>query len=167
MLVHDLGKGVTPKSELPSHRGHEKTGISLVEELCTRFRVPKHFRLLALKVCEFHLHLHRIEELKPTTVLKLIEQLDGFRQPQQIEDFIAGCTADMQGRLGKEGCAYPQASVLREYFAAANDVDTGGVSREAMETGKKGKEIGEAVRRARLNAIRKKVEQVRENETRT
>ncbi len=161
VLVHDLGKGVTPKSELPSHHGHEKSGLPLVEDVCTRFRVPKNFRQLARKVCEYHLHLHRIADLKSTTVLKLIEQLDGFRQPRQVEDFIAACTADKRGRLGLEQSAYPQGSVLREYFEAANGVDTGDISRQAAQTGKKGKEIGEAVRRARLSAITKVGSQVR------
>ncbi|MBX2867195.1 MAG: multifunctional CCA addition/repair protein [Acidiferrobacterales bacterium] len=155
VLVHDLGKGVTPKEELPSHRGHEKTGMPLVEDVCERFRVPKSFRHLALKVCEFHLHLHRVIELKPKTVLKLIEQLDGFRNPQQVERFIAACTADKRGRQGMEQSAYPQASLLREYVEATNGVNTREISALAADKGKTGQEIGEAVRRARLDAIRK------------
>ena len=40
-LVHDLGKAVTPKNVLPSHRGHEKSGLPLIKQLSARLRVPK------------------------------------------------------------------------------------------------------------------------------
>ena len=34
VLMHDLGKGVTPADILPSHHGHEDAGVALVEQLC-------------------------------------------------------------------------------------------------------------------------------------
>ena len=40
-LVHDLGKAVTPKDILPSHKGHEKGGLPIIKSLCERLRVPK------------------------------------------------------------------------------------------------------------------------------
>ncbi|MGR5541201.1 HD domain-containing protein, partial [Vibrio campbellii] len=46
--VHDLGKGVTPKSEWPSHKMHCHTGVKLIKKLCDRVRVPNEFRDLAL-----------------------------------------------------------------------------------------------------------------------
>jgi len=39
-LIHDLGKGVTPKERYPSHHGHDKAGIKLVEDLGSRIAVP-------------------------------------------------------------------------------------------------------------------------------
>lgn len=39
-LVHDLGKGSTPKELLPHHYGHEERGIPLVEKLGNRIGVP-------------------------------------------------------------------------------------------------------------------------------
>ena len=32
-LVHDLGKGITPREQLPRHDGHETTGLPLVQAL--------------------------------------------------------------------------------------------------------------------------------------
>ena len=69
-VCHDLGKSLTEDSTLPSHPGHETAGLPLIEELCARLRVPTAHKSLALKVCQFHLHVHKAFELKPSTILK-------------------------------------------------------------------------------------------------
>ena len=68
-LVHDLGKAVTPKEILPSHTGHEKGGLAIIDALCERLRVPKKYRSLALAVAEYHLHMHKMFELKASLSL--------------------------------------------------------------------------------------------------
>ena len=40
-LVHDLGKGVTPKSMYPHHYGHDEKGVKIVEEFGKRINAPK------------------------------------------------------------------------------------------------------------------------------
>lgn len=40
-LVHDLGKGITPKEMLPHHYGHDQKGVVLVENFGTRLKMPK------------------------------------------------------------------------------------------------------------------------------
>lgn len=151
-LVHDLGKALTPVDQLPAHRNHEKRGRAPVAALCDRLRVPVAYRQLALKVCEFHLLMHRIYELKPATVLKLLEALDGFRNPDEVRGFVTCCAADMRGRLGNERDPYPQSELLLEYLAAAVSVDSGEIAR-AFEVGTNGERIKQAVRRARTEAI--------------
>ena len=59
VLVHDLGKALTPDSVLPSHTGHEKSGLPLVKALCDRLTVPNSHRQLAMAVTEYHLHSHK------------------------------------------------------------------------------------------------------------
>ncbi len=39
-LVHDLGKGITPKEMLPHHYGHDEKGVKLVGELGKRIGIP-------------------------------------------------------------------------------------------------------------------------------
>ena len=39
-LVHDLGKGITPKEILQHHYGHDKNGVKLVENLGNRLKIP-------------------------------------------------------------------------------------------------------------------------------
>lgn len=40
-LVHDLGKGITPKEIYPHHYGHDKKGINLIEIMSNRIGIPR------------------------------------------------------------------------------------------------------------------------------
>ena len=64
VLMHDLGKGVTPAEILPSHHGHEDAGVALVEQLAARLRVPNHLRELAVLTARYHTHVHQASELR-------------------------------------------------------------------------------------------------------
>jgi tRNA nucleotidyltransferase (CCA-adding enzyme) len=149
VLLHDLGKGITPKQKWPSHVGHEAAGVPLVDAVCSRLRTPNAMHELARKVCAGHLDCHRILEARPTTVLRLLERLDVFRQPEVLPDFVMACEADYRGRKGLEDRPYPQGEYLQNaYRAAANirarDLDLEGIS---------GPEVGERLRQARIEAI--------------
>ncbi len=52
VLVHDLGKALTPVEELPRHIMHEERGIKPVNELCDRLKVPTYTKQLALAACK-------------------------------------------------------------------------------------------------------------------
>lgn len=149
-LCHDLGKGVTPKSELPHHIKHEINGLPLVEASCNRFKVPNEFKQLALKVCQFHLHCHRAFELKPSTILKLFNQLDLWRKPEEFEEFLIACEADAKGRLGFEDKAYPQANFLR----LAAEKCTAVTAKKFIEEGIQGKLIKQAMDVERINILK-------------
>ena len=47
-LVHDLGKGVTPRHEWPRHIGHEHAGVKVIARLCERLKVPNEHRELGM-----------------------------------------------------------------------------------------------------------------------
>ncbi len=149
-LVHDLGKGTTPESEWPRHIAHEARGRKLVDQLCDRLKVPNQYRELAIVVAEYHGLYHRAEELRPQTVLKLFKNLDLFRRPQRLEQFLAACEADSRGRTGFEDQEYVQVKLLREAFAAAKSVDNAAVINDGFE----GKAIGEELDRRRVEAIK-------------
>ena len=151
VLTHDLGKALTPKNALPAHRGHEKTGLKPVEAMCTRLRAPEKYRKLALAVCEYHLHHHRLRELKPATVLTLLEQLDGFRQPDNVRLFSLCCIADERGRTGMQDQACPQSELLHSYHATALSVNAAAIARQC----KTGAQIKTELRRQRTTAIAK------------
>ncbi|NQY35032.1 MAG: multifunctional CCA addition/repair protein [Alteromonadaceae bacterium] len=149
-LCHDLGKGITPEHELPSHKGHEKTGLPLVEKVCQQFKVPNEYKQLALKVCQFHLHCHKAFELKSSTILKLFNQLDVWRKPQEFEDFLMTCEADFKGRKCFENKIYPQADFLRVTLHETLKINT----QVFIEQGKKGKAIKEAIDAERIHIIK-------------
>ncbi|MGA8258739.1 MAG: multifunctional CCA addition/repair protein [Arenicellales bacterium] len=151
VLVHDLGKAVTPKDQWPRHHRHEILGLEPIDKLCDRYRVPGRYREFARHVCRYHLHMHRLSELKPATIVKLIDSLGGFRDARRIDQFIIACRADALGRKGKERSPYPQADLFRRCFEAAAAVP----GREIAAGLTTGKEIGEAVFRERCEAVKK------------
>ncbi|RLA49888.1 MAG: multifunctional CCA addition/repair protein, partial [Gammaproteobacteria bacterium] len=107
VLVHDLGKGITPTDILPRHMGHEENGVPLVEAVSKRLRVPKRFVKLAVVVTRFHLLCHKVQTLRPKTVLKILKGLDIFRNPAHLEPFLLACEADARGRVNFEDSNYP------------------------------------------------------------
>ena len=122
VLLHDLGKGITPKDQWPRHLNHEATGLPLVEAVCKRLKVPKDYLAMAKLVCENHLKCHRVPEMKPSTIVKLLQTLDGFRRPERVRQFVAACESDSRGRLGFEDRAYSQAALLLGCLDAAKQV---------------------------------------------
>ena len=151
VLLHDLGKGVTPREHWPSHRGHEQTGIPLVRAFCARLRVPNACRDLALAVTENHLRVHRSEELRASTTLNLVEQFRGLRDPEYFEDALWACRCDVRGRLDRESVDYPSIERLR----AARDVAATVQASDAMAQGAVGPQIGERLRQLRIAAIKR------------
>lgn len=150
-LCHDLGKALTPPEQWPSHRMHEQRGIEPAIAMSQRLKVPTEHRELAVLCAREHLNIHRIAELKPTTVHALIARCDGFRKPARIDQLATVCEADARGRAGLSDAPYPQATTLRQLHAAAMAVGS-----EAIITrGVSGPAFGEALRAARISAIAK------------
>ena len=147
-LAHDLGKALTPAGELPRHVMHEQRGIEPVAALSARLKVPAEHRDLAVLCCREHLNVHRIDELKPATVHELIARCDGFRKPARIDQLATVCEADKRGRAGLGDEPYPQGDTLRRLHAAAMSVRAADVAR-----GLDGPAVGEAIRKARIDAI--------------
>jgi len=148
-LTHDLGKALTPEDVLPRHIAHEHRGLKPLASLCERLKVPAEYAQLAALTCRHHLDAHRALELKPATVLMLLEAFDAFRRPERLEPFLITCTADKRGRLQHEHDAYPQADFLR----AARDAARAVTAQPFLEQGLTGTAIGAAMRRARIHAI--------------
>ena len=149
-LVHDLGKGTTPRELWPKHVGHEERGVALIEQLCARLRVPTGHRELAVQVSRQHGKVHRMGELRSTTVLELLEQVDAFRRPERLERLILACEADARGRGPERRVApYPQAGMLRAAHDAAAAVR---LAPDILAQGD-GAAIAQRLRMARLAAI--------------
>jgi tRNA nucleotidyltransferase (CCA-adding enzyme) len=121
-LVHDLGKGLTDPDQWPSHRGHEILGLKPIEQVSERLKVPNDCTQLALLMSEFHSHMHRAFELKPTTILKMFNRCDAWRKASRFEQLIVTCEADARGRTGFEDRDYDQAKFIRKAFEVANQV---------------------------------------------
>lgn len=121
-LVHDLGKGTTPKDELPKHISHELRGVPLVHAVCDRFNLPDTWRKLGSITAQWHLQAHRALELSPKRVVKLFRDAGFFDRPELLNGFLIACEADKRGRAGRELTLYPQADFLFQCFEAARVV---------------------------------------------
>jgi len=148
-LLHDLGKGLTPEEEWPRHIAHEQKGLKAIKAVSLRFKVPRDCQELALLVGQYHTHGHRALELKPSTVLDLLQSFDVYRRPQRFEEFIVACEMDARGRKGFEDRSYPQADYLRGAALAARQVAV----QPLLDKGYQGQELGEALKRERLDTL--------------
>ena len=148
-LLHDLGKGATPKAEWPSHRMHDVRGVPRVEQFAARLRLPNAQRELALAVTREHLLVHRAEELRPGTLLQLLERMRAFQRGIFFEQALDACLCDARGRLGLEESDYPPPAFLREAAAAARAVQ----ARDVMTPEISGAAVGEALSKARVERL--------------
>ena len=150
VLMHDLGKATTPQHILPAHHGHELQGVRLVKNFCRHWRVPRTHTDLALITTEYHSHVHRALELKPSTLLKLFTATDVFRKPERFEKMTRACLADLRGRLNFESAAYPQADYLVTLGTKLREADLSSVKQSGLQ----GSELGEAIYKFRLGIIK-------------
>ncbi|MGX5673758.1 multifunctional CCA addition/repair protein [Thermomonas fusca] len=148
-LCHDLGKALTPADVLPKHLMHEQRGVAPAIAMSQRLKVPNEHRELAVACCREHLNVHRIAELKASTVHELIARCDGFRKPARIDQLASVCEADARGRAGRGEADYPQADTLRRLHAAAMAVRGADIAAQGVI----GPAFGEALRKARIAAI--------------
>ena len=149
VLMHDLGKARTDPNEWPSHVGHDRLGLPLVEEVCKRMRTPTAYRELATRVCLLHLRCHQLMEMRPVKVMSLIEDADLLRRPEGLQPFLQACEADYRGRKGREDKAYPQAERLKKALEAVLAIQARQLAIEGLD----GPAIGEKLRQARIEAI--------------
>jgi len=150
-LLHDLGKGSTPRDEWPRHAGHEERSVGLVRQVCERLRVPHDCRDLALLTAQYHGIVHRALDLEPAGVLELLQSCDALRRPQRFAQLLAASACDFHGRPGYPDRLYPQAGRLRAALEAAQSVDAGAIAKRQSDP----RRIQEEVATARLDAIRR------------
>lgn len=151
VLVHDLGKGTTPREHLPGHAGHERRSVDLINKLSTRLRVPKRYLGLARAVARFHGMSHRAEQLRPVKLLELLTEIGALRDTAVLDDFIVACEADARGRTGLEDTPYPQGEILQRAFKAAVAITADAVADRSLD----GKAFGDALKALRVEAIKR------------
>ena len=103
--------------------------------------------------------MHRALELKPSSIVSLLEVLDSFRRPQRFEQFLIACEADARGRTGLEQRAYPQHNYLRNALGAASLVDAKTVLANNPTLAPQ-----DAIRQARIAAVSDFVNQSKNSE---
>lgn len=144
-LCHDLGKWPTYR-EFGNTHGHEEVGVGVIEDFCSRLRIPNEYKRVAKVASKWHTHIHKGMYMKPTTVHKAIKGAgrDFFR-------LLDVATADKMGR-GAPCCdwSYIQPTYMKVCHRAMMSIDRKVIT-SSMEPGPK---VGEAIRQAELKAIR-------------
>lgn len=170
-LTHDFGKPLCWEKFENAHN-HEKEGLPFIEAFCNRYKVPNSYRNLAMLTCEYHTKIHGLfgrnsqAWARPKSIMKLFEDTGALKQPLRFKKMLKACEADAKGR-GKSwhedptktidyylNKPYPQRQYMEDCLNAVLDLDTKGISTEMISKGKKGTLIGEAIRVARIQAIR-------------
>ena len=153
-LMHDLGKGATPASDWPRHYGHEARSVELAEGVCHRLKIPTDCRDLALMAAREHGNVGRALELRPNTIVKMLERCDGLRKPQRFIDMLQVAECDHRGRTGFEDRPFPQKARLHAALAAARAVDAGAIAKAVMERmPEQPGQIPVAIHQARIAAV--------------
>ncbi len=148
-LLHDLGKAVTPMMEWPSHKGHDARGVPLVERVCARLKIPTVCREIAVHHTREHLLIHIVRELRPATLLELLERLDAFRKPDRLARVCEASVCDARGRLHFEQCAYPQVDYLNAAYQTAAAVPV----KQVIADGFTGAAVSEELKKRRIAAL--------------
>jgi len=149
-LLHDLGKGATPRDEWPRHLGHEESGVELARAVNERLRVPNDCRDASIVAAREHGHIHRALQLDAAALLRLLERCDALRRPALLAQVLDACEADARGRTGHEDDPYPQRGRILAALDAARAVDAGAI---AAGVGPDGRRIAQALHAARAAAI--------------
>lgn len=132
-LLHDLGKADTPREILPSHHGHERKSAELARMVSERLKAPNDCRDLAIMLAREHGILHRAAELRPATMVKVLERTDAIRRPERFEGLVRAAECDFHGRPGKPPQTYAAAASWRTALGAARNVDAGAIARACSD----------------------------------
>ena len=152
-LTHDLGKGNTPTDILPRHIGHEARSVDLLRVLCVRLRVTNECRDLSLLVARYHGNVHRAPELRPDTIVGILQSCDAWRRPERFTHLLQACASDARGRTGHGQDAYPQADYLLRMLRATQTVNAGEIAQQCEDKNA----IADKVREARIMAVERAI----------
>lgn len=75
-LVHDFGKGATPKSEYPHHYMHEQRGVDIVRKFGKELKLPERLIKCGKTSCSEHMRGGKFYEMTPQKMVKFIERVD-------------------------------------------------------------------------------------------
>lgn len=150
VLLHDLGKGLTPALDLPRHPGHEARSVGLVDAVCAHLKTPAACSDLARLVARYHGDIRRGPELRAATLTRLLENADALRRPQRFRQLLEACLCDHHGRLGWEEKPPPAPELFERALDAARAVDAAAIARSCGDS----TQIAERLHAARVAAVK-------------
>ena len=172
VLCHDFGKKYCWDNYQNAYN-HEEEGLPYIISFCNKWKVPNSYKDSALLVCEYHTKIHGCmgrssnSWMRPKSIQNLFEETRAYQKPERFLKILKACEADSKGRglpthenykftreyfLNK---SYLQRPYLEDCLEAVISLDTKDISSKLLKNGKSGKVIGDEIRAARINEIRK------------
>lgn len=151
-LMHDLGKGITPRDKMPKHYGHDVNGVPLVESFSNRLTVPSKMRDRAMKATRYHMYLHKLHTLNAKTFVKMFDDMNALNDTHSVTILYCVGVCDERGRLGSENNNFDHLSLLTQKFHAYQSVKFANVFPNGETNPNK---IKDGMFRARVQAVSK------------
>ena len=124
-----------------------------IKDLCARLRVPTDCTAMAEVAARERLALQASERLAPGALVQLLERCDAFRKPARFADLLLVTECDAHAGDDRLDLPYPPRKHLQAALAAAQAVSTRDVAAQAQARGLGGRQIGDLVHAARVEAV--------------
>ena len=148
-LLHDIGKGRTPRAQWPSHRGHEERGAAMAAAVCARLGTPRAYATAATTAARWHGAVHNLHRADGETAAALLTATGALRDGgARLEELLALAAADADFNDPSPGLReHPNAELLRRVLRAYAAVDAAKIAATSPRA-----EVSERIRRARIEA---------------
>lgn len=149
-LVHDLGKGTTPKEIYPHHYGHEERGVELVRILSNRIKVPTIWKKAGITACKEHMRGGIFGKMTPEKQVSFIERVS--KSPLGLEglQIVVYCDRNRIGTIDDE--EEKQCTFVNIGKKLLNEID-GKYIKESYNV-KEGIELGKKIHEERVKRMR-------------
>jgi len=148
LLLHDVGKGTTPKEILPHHYEHDKRSMLLAKTISDGLKVPNKYKKLAIFFAKNHMKLHKIDEMSYRKLATLsVETIKSGFKPIMI---IQMALSDVLGRQNNEQYI-PNYERLLDAIDIIKKVD----AKSIIAKGITGIRVSELLHQKRVEALRK------------
>lgn len=149
-LVHDLGKGITPKDMLPHHYGHDEKGIKLVQTLGNRIGVPNSWMKCGKVAAKWHMKGGIFEQMTPKKQVELIEEVGKSMLGLEGLKIVVAC--DKSRYLSDLQTTLSQIQFAKLGKECLNSISGEKIGRKYPSL--KGKAFGEKLHEERINWIK-------------
>ncbi len=133
-----------------------------LEDLTLRLRVPTPCSELANVVLRERGAIDKSSEIAADAMVDLLDRCDAFRKPARLADILQACKclalddhAETAPDEPPTDIPYPAQERVLKALAAGQSVATTLIAYNAITAGATGQEIGENIRRARIDAVAK------------
>lgn len=99
VLVHDLGKGVTPKEMYPHHYGHDINGVKEVENLGNRLKMPNKWISCGKTAAKEHMKGGIFYKMTPGKQVDFIERIYKSELGLDGLEIVVECDRNCRGNM--------------------------------------------------------------------